>query len=212
MSGTTYWFAGSLVLRFINSLFVNVNNFLRRKSKDTYKVVSNDEIALQAEYICEKYIECRFTRNGKNTKLQVNPHFTTEAINKDICSEEVVKTMQKLGGILENNYPQLYTNVAKQLNFAVNFDLVVCGVFTCVCDNILASGITWAKIVSMYAFAAALADDCCQGKDVRTAKSISRWMGQYTHKRLCGWIREHGGWVSMPFICWLFIGDGNLCV
>ncbi|EDO38185.1 predicted protein, partial [Nematostella vectensis] len=94
---------------------------------------------------------------------------------------------------MENAYPALYQNISEQLNFRINLEIVVCGMFTCVCDNILASGITWARVVSLYAFAAALAVDCCQ-TDVRIAKNISKWMGQYTKKRLSGWVRENGGW------------------
>ncbi|KAK3732831.1 hypothetical protein QZH41_002828, partial [Actinostola sp. cb2023] len=114
--------------------------------------------------------------------------------NDGICSEDVVKTMNKFGRILEKGYPNLYTDVVRQLNFRINFEIVICGLFTSVSDNILMGGITWAKIVSMHAFAGALAKDCCQAKDIKTARNISKWMGQYTRKRLSGWIRRHGGW------------------
>lgn len=184
-----------VAVKLITAVFVNINSLLR-KTKES-QCISDDKISLQAEYICEKYIQYKFSQDGKTTRLlllQGNPRLRAA---EEICSEEVVTTMQKYGGILEDGYPALYSNVTQQLNFRINIDLVVCGVFTCVCDNILASGITWAKIVSMYAFAAALATDCSQNKDLRITRSISRWMGQYTHKRLCAWIREHGGWVSI---------------
>ncbi|XP_031552942.1 bcl-2-related ovarian killer protein-like [Actinia tenebrosa] len=188
MSATKYLL---VAVRLITALFVNINSLLR-KTKET-QFISDDKIALQAEYICEKYIQNKFSQKAKTTKvmLQGNPRLKA---SEEICSEDVVTTMQKYGGILENCFPTLYCNVTQQLNFGINIDLVVCGVFTCVCDNILASGITWSKIVSMYAFAAALATDCSQDNDLRIAKSISRWMGQYIHKRLCTWIRENGGW------------------
>lgn len=190
---TLFTTATQYVVRLITAIYNNMN-FLLRKAKES-QMISDDQIALQAEYICEKYIQYKLCKNGKNKRLlQGNPRLKS---SEEICLEDVVSTMKKYGGILEDGFPTLYSNVSQQLNFRINIDLVVCGVFTCVCDNILVSGITWAKIVSMYAFAAALANDCSENKDLRIAKSISRWMGQYTHKRLCTWIRQQGGWVCM---------------
>ena len=180
------------VYHFARSVFVNLCILCRGIIKVNANRVefTDDEIAIQARYICQKYIEQKFAEDVYKSV------FETPA-NDGICSEDVVKTMNKFGRILEKGYPNLYTDVVRQLNFRINFEIVICGLFTSVSDNILMGGITWAKIVSMHAFAGALAKDCCQAKDIKTARNISKWMGQYTRKRLSGWIRRHGGWVSL---------------
>lgn len=183
---------GKSVAFFTQKLLINLYLFWQRKlyGKD-FKYVENtdDEIALQAQYICEKYMEQKFSNTSEEEVFKTR-------YDKNICSTEVIKTMTRYGRILEKSYPALYNDVVHQMNFRINYEIVICGLFTCVCDNILSEGITWAKIVSMYAFAAALAKDCCQANDFKTAKNLPKWMGQYTRKRLVDWIRRHGGWVS----------------
>lgn len=179
---------------FTRKLLVTLCFFCRRKlsGKDPKHVeYTDDNIALQAQYICDKYMEQKFSYKERYQEI-----FKTR-LDSRICPIEVVKTMNKYGRILEKSYPTLYTDVVQQMNFRINYEIVICGLFTCVCDNILVEGTTWAKIVSMYAFSAALAKDCCQANDFKTAKSISKWMGQYTRKRLVRWIRRNGGWVRI---------------
>jgi len=189
---------GKTIIFFTQKLLINFYFFWLHKlyGKDFKQIEYTDnDISIQAQYICKKYMEQKFSNSSPNYKEL----FKTR-LDENICSTEVIKTMNKYGRILEKSYPALYTDVVQKMNFRINYEIVICGLFTCVCDNILAEGKTWAKIVSIYAFAAALAMDCCQANDFKTAKNISKWMGQYTHKRLVRWIRRHGGWVSSHIV------------
>ena len=152
------------------------------------------EISEQAAFLCQKYIEARFTRSEL---CFYNPKSRSKGrASSAICSEEVVQTLCEVGTLLESNYPKLYNNVLEQLNFRINLGILVCHMFNRVSEQIIASGINWARIVAVYAFAGALAYDFTQAGDTRFVRNVSSWMGQFSAKRLSPWIRQNGGWVS----------------
>lgn len=152
------------------------------------------EISEQAAFLCQKYIEARFTRSNLC-------YFNPKNRNKDrtisgACSEDVVRTLCEMGTLLESSYPRLYVNVLEQLNFRVNLGILVCHMFNRVSEQIIASGVNWARIVAVYAFAGALAYDFTQAGDTRFLRCVAGWMEQFSAKRLSPWIRQNGGWVS----------------
>lgn len=155
------------------------------------------EIAEQARYLCSKYIEARFKRsdlclykpNSNNKRHEVKLEAT--------CSQDVVDTLCEVGELLEKSYPLLFNNVVGQLNFRLSLELVVCDVFNRVCDQIIASGINWGRIVALYAFSGALALDCTKYGDARLVKLVSKWMARFTRSRLCPWIQQNGGWEGL---------------
>ena len=165
--------------------------------------INDREIGEQARYLCSKYIEARFNRSElclykpKAKSNSKRPEIKFEAT----CSQDVFDTLCEMGELLEKSYPLLFNNVVGQLNFRLSLELVVCDVFNRVCDQIIASGISWGRIVALYAFAGALALDCTKYGDARLVKLVSKWMARFTTSRLCPWIRQNGGWVRF---CKLF--------
>ena len=153
------------------------------------------EISEQAAFLCQKYIEARFTRSDLC-------YFNPRSRKKDAqslagCPEDVVQTLCEIGALLERSYPKLYNNVLDQLNYRVNLAILVCNMFNRVSEQIVVSGVSWARIVAVYAFAGALAYDFTQTGDTRFIRSVSNWMGHFSAKRLSPWIRQNGGWVSI---------------
>ena len=61
--------------------------------------------------------------------------------------------------------------------------------------NVLIQGdqVTWGKIITILAFSTFIAR-----KHGEIADRIAHVTGQYIVKKLSGWIKEHGGWVSHP--------------
>ena len=162
----------------------------RKPSKSTEEI----EISEQAAFLCQKYIEARFTRSNLC-------YFRPRSRNKDressaACPEDVVQTLCEMGALLERSYPKLYNNVLEQLNCRVNLAIIVCNMFNRVSEQIIDSGVSWARIVAVYAFAGALAYDFTQTGDTRFIRCMSSWMGHFSAKRLSPWIRQNGGWVS----------------
>ena len=60
----------------------------------------------------------------------------------------------------------------------------------------LAVGITWGKVVAMYAVAGALAVDCVRHGHPTTVHIIVDSLGQFVRKFLVQWLKRRGGWVS----------------
>ena len=56
-------------------------------------------------------------------------------------------------------------------------------------------GITWGKVVSLYAVAGALAVDCVQQGQPATVHTIVDSLGQFVRKFLAPWLKKRGGWV-----------------
>lgn len=60
----------------------------------------------------------------------------------------------------------------------------------------LTVGITWGKVVSMYAVAGALAVDCVRHGHAATVHILVDSLGQFVRKFLVQWLKRRGGWVS----------------
>lgn len=59
----------------------------------------------------------------------------------------------------------------------------------------LLSGVTWGKVVSLYAVAGALAVDCVRHGHPAMVHTIVDCMGEFVRKSLTSWLKRRGGWV-----------------
>lgn len=67
----------------------------------------------------------------------------------------------------------------------------------CVCVFLsLPKGITWGKVVSMFAVAAGLAVDCVRQGRPATVHVLVDSLGQFVRRYLVPWLKRRGGWVS----------------
>lgn len=64
----------------------------------------------------------------------------------------------------------------------------------------LSSGITWGKVVSLYAVAGALAVDCVRHGHPAMVHTIVDCMGEFVRKSLTVWLKKRGGWVSSSYV------------
>lgn len=56
-------------------------------------------------------------------------------------------------------------------------------------------GVTWGKVVSLYAVAGALAVDCVRHGHPAIVHTIVDCMGEFVRKSLVSWLKRRGGWV-----------------
>lgn len=61
-------------------------------------------------------------------------------------------------------------------------------------------GVTWGKVVSLYAVAGALAVDCVRHGHPAMVHTIVDCMGEFVRKSLTSWLKKRGGWVRL-LIC-----------
>lgn len=60
---------------------------------------------------------------------------------------------------------------------------------------LLSVGITWGKVVSLYAVAAGLAVDCVRHAQPAMVHTIVDCLGEFVRKTLVTWLKRRGGWV-----------------
>lgn len=154
--------------------------------------LTEKELVSQSKVLCRDYIVSRLNQNGLGW-AKAELHFPSS--NTAIC--EISGVLLCLGDELESIQPGLYRNVARQLNISVAMDNVLSDAFIGVATEIFSTGITWGKIVAMYAVAGALAVDCVRQSHVNNVHIIVDSLGQFVRKYLVHWLKRRGGWTEI---------------
>ncbi|KAM9349641.1 bcl-2-related ovarian killer protein homolog B-like [Symphorus nematophorus] len=154
--------------------------------------LTEKELVSQSKALCRDYILSRLNQNGlgwSKSELNLSP--------SNAALAEVSLVLLCLGDELECIQPSLYRNVARQLNISVAMESMVSDAFIGVSTEIFSTGITWGKVVAMYAVAGALAVDCVRHGHPTTVHIIVDSLGQFVRKFLVQWLKRRGGWAEI---------------
>uniref|UniRef100_A0A8C2D7B3 BCL2 family apoptosis regulator BOK a n=1 Tax=Cyprinus carpio TaxID=7962 RepID=A0A8C2D7B3_CYPCA len=135
---------------------------------------TDKELVSQSKVLCRDYIHSRLHREHWLRCLQF------------FCGDE-----------LEYLRPNVYRNVARQLNITIASESIVSDAFLAVAAEIFSTGVTWGKIVSLYAVAGALAVDCVRHGHPAMVHTIVDCMGEFVRKSLVSWLKRRGGWADI---------------
>ncbi|XP_018863361.1 bcl-2-related ovarian killer protein isoform X3 [Parus major] len=124
--------------------------------------------------------------------LQPNHWYRTTAC---LCS--LWESQGTDGDELEYIRPNVYRNIARQLNISLHSETVVSDAFLAVAAQIFTAGITWGKVVSLYAVAAGLAVDCVRHAQPAMVHTIVDCLGEFVRKTLVTWLKRRGGWADI---------------
>ena len=109
--------------------------------------------------------------------------------------ENISRILIAVGEFLERRHSAVYSDVFSQLNISVLSEITLKKAHSGVAKQIFADGISWAKIVSLFAFTGALAVECvANGANTYVAR-LKTWTVQFTADNLSEWIILHDGWV-----------------
>lgn len=161
---------------------------------------TDKELVSQSKVLCRDYIHSRLHRAGIGWSKPEHGSGGTLA--------EVSSVLLWLGDELEYLRPNVYRNVARQLNITIASENIVSDAFLAVAAEIFSTeysrkgleeheGITWGKIVSLYAVAGALAVDCVRHGHPAMVHTIVDCMGEFVRKSLVSWLKKRGGWVDI---------------
>lgn len=64
-----------------------------------------------------------------------------------------------------------------------------------VADELFAQGITWGRVVALFAFGGALSEHCVRKGTPQLVTYVADWVALYTEAHLASWIASNGGWV-----------------
>ncbi|KAF5890940.1 bcl-2-related ovarian killer protein B-like, partial [Clarias magur] len=150
---------------------------------------SDRELVFQARVLCREFMFSRVTREGLSwCRVGAEPPDPPAELTP------AALVLLKLGDELEKLQPRLYRNVAKQLNITVALEALVSDAFLSVATEILSLGITWGKVVAIFAVAGGLAVDCVRQEHPAVVYTIEDSLGEFVRKSLVPWLRMRGGW------------------
>ncbi|NP_001279536.1 bcl-2-related ovarian killer protein homolog A [Callorhinchus milii] len=150
------------------------------------------ELVSQAKALCRDYIHSRLIRAGI---VWSKPECAAASPASKLT--EVSAALLRLGDELEYIRPNMYRNVAKQLNITVSSESIVSDAFLAVATEIFSAGITWGKVVALYAVAGGLAIDCVKQGQPAMVHTIVDCLGEFVRKTLVTWLRRRGGWADI---------------
>uniref|UniRef100_A0A7N4PWR0 Bcl-2-related ovarian killer protein n=1 Tax=Sarcophilus harrisii TaxID=9305 RepID=A0A7N4PWR0_SARHA len=154
---------------------------------------TDKELVSQAKALCREYIQSRLSRAGLGWS---KPEYKAPTPGGKLA--EISSILLRLGDELEYIRPNVYRNIARQLNISLQSESVVTDAFLAVATQIFAAGITWGKVVSLYAVAAGLAVDCVRQAQPAMVHTIVDCLGEFVRKTLVTWLKRRGGWVRGP--------------
>ncbi|XP_036421260.1 bcl-2-related ovarian killer protein homolog B [Colossoma macropomum] len=150
---------------------------------------SEKELVFQSRILCRDFIYSRITREGLSwSKVEASLPVPDGALG------DVSMVLLKLGDELEYMRPYVYRNIAKQLSISVSVECVVSDAFLSVATEILSLGITWGKVVAIFAVAGGLAVDCVRQGYPSMIYTIVDSLGEFVRKSLVPWLKRRGGW------------------
>ncbi|PVD18310.1 hypothetical protein C0Q70_20859 [Pomacea canaliculata] len=100
------------------------------------------------------------------------------------------------GQELERLYPRIYCDVSRRISMTMTSPQLVRRALTTVLEATFRTGVTWAKVVSMVAIAAAFAEECVVQGHPNFVEDIVMCVGHFVAMNLTDWLAAQGGWVS----------------
>ncbi|XP_052471361.1 bcl-2-related ovarian killer protein homolog B [Carassius gibelio] len=148
------------------------------------------QLVSQSKELCRDFIHSRIIREGLIRRSKVE----SDLPESHGALVDVSVVLLKLGDELECMRPYVYRNIAKQLNISVAVEPVVSHAFLSVATEILIMGITWGKVVAIFAVAAGLAVDCVRQGHPVMVHTIVDSLGEFVRRNLVPWLKKRGGW------------------
>ena len=164
-----------------------------KKLKPLIQAKLNEEyfaIANEGNLYCLDYIEKRFERSNIQSGLEfIRPSEISES------SSAVSAKIVEVGEILESAYPHLYNSASKQARVKFRSEVIIGDVFRSFGKELFRDGVTWARIIALFAFSGSLSVDCVNQGNPEFVKTVLNCTRLYVFDHLAVWIKSQGGWV-----------------
>lgn len=149
-------------------------------------------VAAEGNFYFLEYLELKLYRYNLNTFIKF------ERENDEILDrfQETSERIQEICGLLEHLYPRLYSHVSRQLKVTLRTEVIICDVFRSFCRCLFKTGISWPRIVAMFAFASGIIIDCIREHRPEFARTVIYCVKAFIEDNLASWIKDQSGWVS----------------
>ncbi|XP_039250405.2 bcl-2-related ovarian killer protein-like [Styela clava] len=152
-----------------------------------------DEVLQTARGLCRDYICYRLKRSGFQGRVVITKY---EPAKDQNLSFDVLK----IGKTLEDLYPHLFRNLARQLGYVLRSDEELRTLFDRLGSNIIGSNpaeYRWGRILALLAISGSLSIDCIAQGHTELVENMVTIFCDFVEVHLLNWIIEHGGWASM---------------
>ncbi|KAK7478312.1 hypothetical protein BaRGS_00030464 [Batillaria attramentaria] len=150
--------------------------------------LTTESLVHQARLLCGNYIYQRLSSKGLLSKrVNVSPY-------ENPLADEIFSAGQEL----ERMYPKTYTDVSRRISMTMTSAQIVRRALTSVLDGIFSTGVSWAKVVSMMAIAAAFAEECVVQGHPNFVEDVVMCVGHFVTMHLTIWLAQQGGWAAFP--------------
>lgn len=111
--------------------------------------------------------------------------------------DDISKVLLYVGETLEVRHPTVYTEILQQLNVRTLADVNLRRIYMNVARELFTEGISWSKIISLFAFSGGLAVDCVlNGSSIHVTR-VKGWIKEFIEIELMDWIIHEGGWIGL---------------
>ena len=174
-------------MKMLRSVTKKLKPVIEAKLNEEYAHIANEANLYCLDYIAGKLKRAQIADSGLEF---IRPSALPES------SITVSAKILEMGELLETAYPSVYNNVAKQLRVKLRNELIVNDVFRAFGRELYRDGVTWARVLALFAFAGALSLDCVSQGRPELVQAVLNCVHSYVQEHLAVWIRNQGGWVS----------------
>lgn len=165
-----------------------------RKNEFSFTVrVGKGDLSLSEEslYYCMKCVE-QSTDNVLGYRVDFD--FKTSHILANTYVDRAMK-VSKVCETFQIMNPGLFDHLQDKLHDGLRTKTSVCNALSRLQTLMFADNITWAKIISLFAFTGALVVECILQGNCEYVVNIMYSVKQFMENELMAWIEENNGWV-----------------
>ncbi|XP_058054601.1 bcl-2-related ovarian killer protein-like [Anopheles bellator] len=177
------------------------------KRTPIHHLTTSQDVINQGKCLCGEYIRARLKRSGLlNRKILQRLRSSTEGtgalpIGGGAVVREAFPILHGMGIELERMHPRLYTNVSRQISNEPWGELTEPDTVGCllhvVAKDLFKTGVTWGKVISLFAIAGGLAVDCVRQDHCDYLQQLIEGTTDVIEEDLSAWLVERGGWLGL---------------
>ncbi|XP_049539878.1 bcl-2-related ovarian killer protein-like [Anopheles darlingi] len=180
-------------------------------------LTTTQDVIRQGKCLCGEYIRARLKRSGLlNRKIlqrlrnSIVPDGASVgggsgmmliAGGGGVVVREAFPILHGMGIELERMHPRLYTNVSRQISNEPWGELTEPDTVGCllhiVTKDLFKTGVTWGKVISLFAIAGGLAVDCVRQDHTDYLQQLIEGTTDVIEEDLAEWLVERGGWLGL---------------
>lgn len=150
------------------------------------------EIVSVGRSLCWQYMRSRLKRGGLFTKKRGLQRLRSSlSLGHGAIVPRVLPALLALGAELERIRPEVYSSVSRQVGSEPGPALRAVG------KQLSALGMSWPRLVSLFAVAGGLAADTVRSGRPEVMTQIADAMADLVDEELASWIADNGGWMGL---------------